>query len=69
MKFLEEKSEWEELRAVKNKKVYLADFDMFTQPSANTLVNGIEVLSTIFNPEIALTDVSLLEKFNNYFDM
>ena len=69
MKFLEEKEEWNSLRAVKNKQVFLADFDMFTQPSASTLVNGIEVLAAIFHPELAVDISSLSEKFSNYFEM
>ena len=68
MRFLEEKSEWDTLRAVKNGQVYIADFDMFTQPSAITLVNGIEVLSKIIHPEYYELPKSLSEKFCNYFD-
>ena len=50
MELLTAKSEWNTLRAVQNKEVYLLDFDLFTQPSASTLVNGIELLSALFNP-------------------
>lgn len=49
---LSERPEWYNLTAVKNNAVYLADFDLFTQPSASTLVDGIELLAAIFNPDI-----------------
>lgn len=42
---------WDNLKAVKENKVFVADFDMFTQSSANTLVDGIEVLAGLFHPE------------------
>lgn len=41
---------WLDLAAVKNKSVFVVDFDLFTQPSASTLVDGIEVLASLFNP-------------------
>ena len=41
---------WEQLQAVQNKKVFVADYDLFTQPSPSTLVDGIELLSTLFHP-------------------
>ncbi|MGY0426066.1 MAG: ABC transporter substrate-binding protein [Polaribacter sp.] len=66
MKFLEEKPEWNTLKAVKNKQVYIADFDMFTQSSANTLVNGIECLFKMIHPEHAKISEELLQKFTNY---
>lgn len=47
---LTEKREWKYLKAVQENQVYIADFDMFTQSSANTLVNGIEVLAHLFHP-------------------
>lgn len=28
------------------------DFELFTQPSASTLVDGIEVLAALFHPEL-----------------
>jgi len=43
---------WDDIKAVKEGKVFIADYDMFTQSSANTLVNGIEVLAGIFHPEV-----------------
>ena len=43
---------WDELEAVKNGQVYLVDFDLFTQPSASTLVDGIEMLAALFHPQL-----------------
>lgn len=69
MPFLTERPEWNNLRAVKNKSVYLADFDMFTQPSASTLVNGIEVLAKIIHPEFYKVPSGLESKFSNFFEI
>ncbi|RYY31405.1 MAG: ABC transporter substrate-binding protein [Chitinophagaceae bacterium] len=49
---LTSKTEWEKLTAVQNNAVYLADYDLFTQPSAGTLTDGIEVLAAMFNPSV-----------------
>lgn len=46
------KSEWNQLTAVRNRAVYIADYDLFTQPSAGTLTDGIEILAAIFNPSV-----------------
>lgn len=43
---------WSQLKAFGDNQVYLADFDLFTQPSAGTLVDGIELLAALFHPEI-----------------
>jgi len=48
---LTSKSGWNKLKAVKRGEVYIADADLFTQPSTK-LVDGIELLSRIFYPEI-----------------
>lgn len=66
MKFLEEKPEWSSLKAVKNNQVFIADFDMFTQSSAGTLVNGIECLTAMIHPEICNVPKHLSSKFCNY---
>lgn len=42
---------WNELAAVKNNAVYVADADLFTCPSLH-LVDGIELLAHMFHPEI-----------------
>jgi iron complex transport system substrate-binding protein len=43
--------DWNDLTAVRNGEVYLADADMFTQPS-HTLVDGIELLASLFHPNL-----------------
>ena len=67
MKFLVEKEEWNSLKAVQNKQVYIADFDMFTQSSAKTLVDGIEVLAHIFHPNVCTVQKRLESKFVSFF--
>lgn len=49
---LTHKEEWIDLKAVQYKQVHIVDFDLFTQPSASTLVNGIELLASLFHPSI-----------------
>ncbi|WP_237588893.1 ABC transporter substrate-binding protein [Polaribacter sargassicola] len=66
MQFLENKPEWKSLKAVKNKQVFIADFDMFTQSSAGTLVNGIECLAKMIHPEHFEISEKLSRKFLNY---
>lgn len=46
---LTERPGWDELHAVQRDSVFIADYDLFTQPSANTLVEGIELLASIFH--------------------
>ncbi len=69
MSFLTEKKEWNSLRAVKNGQVYIADFAMFTQSSASTLVDGIECLATMIHPEYYNVSDTLNVKFSNYEDL
>lgn len=49
---LTKKENWDSIEAVKSKQVYLADFALFTQPSASTLVDGIELLAALFHPSL-----------------
>ena len=49
---------WNDSKAVKNNAVYIADADLFTCPSLH-LVDGIELLSILFHPDIFPID----EKF------
>lgn len=42
---------WNDLSAVKNNAVYLADADLFTCPGTH-LVEGIELLASLFHPEL-----------------
>lgn len=55
--------EWNGLKAVQNRQVYLADFDLFTQPSAGTLVNGIALLAALFHPQLFQIPASLQHKY------
>jgi len=48
---LTEKEGWSDIRAVRTGQVFLCDFDLFTQPSASTLVDGIEMLAALFHPD------------------
>ncbi len=54
---------WDQLQAVRNNEVYLADYDLFTQPSASTLVNGVTVLAHLFHPHIFPAPEGLQGKF------
>ncbi|CAM1341845.1 ABC transporter substrate-binding protein [Tenacibaculum amylolyticum] len=69
MKFLTERAEWSSLRAVKNKQVFIADFAMFTQSSASTLVDGIKCLAAMIHPEHYTISEDLKVKFANYHDL
>lgn len=54
---------WNELQAVRNGETYLADYDLFTQPSASTLVDGVELLSKLFHPQIFTMPAHLEHKW------
>lgn len=58
---------WQELEAVKNKAVYIADFDMFTQPSIGTLVQGIQSLASMFHPGIFSPGPHIAHRFVNVY--
>jgi iron complex transport system substrate-binding protein len=62
---LTKKRGWDELIAVKNDQVYAVDFDLFTQPSASTLVDGIEILAALFHPQLFSVPGHLRKKFKN----
>jgi len=66
MPLLTSKKSWDDLEAVINNQVYIADFDMFTQPSIGTLVEGIEALACMFHPEIFTANKHIASKFVNY---
>jgi len=68
MHLLIERKEWGNLKAVKENNVFIADFDLFTQSSANTLVNGIELLAGLFHSNTIKVPSKLENKyirFNN----
>ena len=60
---LTEKKEWAQLTAVRNNAVFMADYDLFTQPSASTLTDGIELLAALFHPTLFTVPVHLQHKY------
>ncbi|HTI08966.1 MAG TPA: ABC transporter substrate-binding protein [Puia sp.] len=60
---LRAKGEWHQLQAVKNGAVFVADYDLFTQPSPGTLTDGIELLAALFHPEIFTVPERLQHKY------
>jgi iron complex transport system substrate-binding protein len=60
---LRRKKDWDQLKAVKNNAVFLADFDLFTQPSPATLVDGIALLAALFHPELFTVPEKLRSKY------
>jgi iron complex transport system substrate-binding protein len=60
---LTQKKEWHQLQAVQNRQVYLVDYDLFTQPSASTLTDGIELLAALFHPDLFTVPQHLEHKF------
>ena len=63
MHLLSQRPGWRELKAVEAKQVYLADYDLFTQPSASTLVDGIELLAPLFHPQLFEIPLRLRDKY------
>ncbi len=63
MHLLTQREGWQKLEAVKKDQVFVVDFEFFTQPSASTLADGIELLGSLFHPEL----FSLLPKHNSKF--
>lgn len=66
MHLLKKNKGWNQLTAVKNNKVFILDYDLFTQPSASTLVDGIELLAALFHPQIFLVPRHLKGKMSKY---
>lgn len=62
---LTQKPEWQHLQAVKNNRTFVLDFDLFTQPSASTLTDGIEILAALFHPELFQVPEHLKVKYIN----
>lgn len=61
---LTQRPEWNTLRCVRDKAVYIADYDLFTQPSASTLTDGIELLAALFHPGIFSVPETLQHKYS-----
>ena len=68
MHWLTGKPGWQQLEAVQKSQVFLIDFDLFTQPSAGTLVDGIELLAALFYPQLFTAPPHLRHKFTNVFE-
>jgi iron complex transport system substrate-binding protein len=66
MHILKEKPGWNNLTAVRNDEVYLIDFDLFTQPSAGTLTDGIELLAALIHPDHFPIPPYLTAKFKRF---
>jgi len=60
---LQDRPEWNNLQAVKNNAVFLADYDLFTQPSPGTLTDGIELLAALFHPTLFIVPDRLRSKY------
>jgi iron complex transport system substrate-binding protein len=56
---------WLEVEAVTNEQVFVVDFNLFTQPSASTLVDGIELLAALFHPKLFSAPRHLENRFKN----
>ena len=62
---LTKKDGWNDMQAVSNKQVFVVDFDLFTQPAASTLTDGIEMLAALFHPSLFQVPAHLQNKFAN----
>jgi iron complex transport system substrate-binding protein len=60
---LRDRPNWNQLRAVREGSVYLADFELFTQSSASTLVDGIALLAGLFHPGAIDIPTTLRSKY------
>lgn len=66
MHLLTKKPGWDTLKAVKEDKVFVADFDLFTQSSASTLVDGIELLAGLFHSDVIAVSNVLRHKYQHF---
>ncbi|MDB5083135.1 MAG: transporter substrate-binding protein [Bacilli bacterium] len=62
-------SGWNDLNCVVSGQVYVADADLFTQPCAAGLVDGIEVLAALFHPQIFEVPTRLTHKAAKFTDL
>jgi len=63
---LAKKRGWNRLRAVRNRQVFLADAELFTQPSAGSLTDGIELLAHLIHPGIFPAPHGLEKKWASF---
>jgi iron complex transport system substrate-binding protein len=66
MRTLAEKPGWKDIKAVKSQQVYIADYDLFTQPSASTLTDGIELLAGLIHPDLFTISPRLTSKYSPF---
>ena len=62
------KDGWNSLEAVQKQQVFITDFDLFTQSSAGTLVDGIELLAGLFHPEAISIPSRLKRKYQKFYE-
>jgi iron complex transport system substrate-binding protein len=67
MDLLTKRRGWTGIKAVATNQIYLADSDLFTQPSASTLVDGIELLAALFHPQLFSIPSRLSEKYLSFY--
>ena len=60
---LTKKEGWSNLQAVKSGNVSVVNFELFTQSSASTLVDGIELLAGLFHPDAIEIPDPLIQKY------
>ncbi len=58
---------WSTVQAVIDQAVFIADYDLFTQPSAGTLTDGIEILAALFHPALFTVPAHLQHKCASLF--
>ncbi len=67
MHLLTQQPGWEQLAAVINKRVFVADYDLFTQPSPSTLTDGIELLAALFHPGLFEVPARLQHHYRSFY--
>jgi iron complex transport system substrate-binding protein len=67
MHLLTQRARWSQLKAVQTQQVYLADYDLFTQPSASTLVDGVQLLAALFHPKLFEVPKELQPKYFPFY--
>ena len=69
MHLLTRRPGWSSIQAVQTRQVYLADYDLFTQPSASTLTDGIELLASLFHPQVFNVSLPLVNKYLSFYKL
>jgi iron complex transport system substrate-binding protein len=67
LQLLTGKKNWDRLTAVRNKRVFFADYDLFTEPCPSTLTDGIELLAALFHPAVFDIPEHLVKKQASLF--